>query len=347
MNRFDRILGIVLQLRGGTAVAASQLTTQFNVSRRTIYRDIETLSLLGVPVYSEQGRGGGFKLLEGYFLPPLMFSTKEAVSLLLGLTFLHRLAHKPFASELAIAEQKLLAALPERLQQLLQNVRQIINFEEISNDIFHTEPDDALDGDMPSGEGKNGRSPNPILTHFLQAILDNKRVKLRYQSPYSQQVRALEAVPLGMFWDRNRWYLVGEQVNREDAVRLWRADRVVQIQLGRDVRGERPLFDIQALLNHNWLGTAMHRWREESPVKIQLTLAQAERLQQDWYYRHAHFEAGADGHIIMTFGEDNREVVLALLRWLGPGAVLLEPKEWQQHLRHELQQMLAAHVNRD
>ena len=88
MNRFDRILGIVLRLRSNERLSASQLAAQFAVSRRTIYRDIETLSLLGVPVYSERGRDGGIRLLEGYFLPTLMFSTKEAISLLLGLAFL-------------------------------------------------------------------------------------------------------------------------------------------------------------------------------------------------------------------------------------------------------------------
>ena len=334
MNRFDRILGIVLQLRSGAAVSASQLAEQFAVSRRTIYRDIETLSLLGVPVYSERGRGGGIRLLEGYFLPPLMFSTKEAISLLLGLTFLHKLAHKPFAAELALAEQKLLAAIPERLRLLLQNIRQTLNFEEISHDIFHPEPDTGQTG---------GRSENRVLSHFLQAILDDKRVKLRYQSPYGGQVRVIEAVPLGMFWDRNRWYLAGEQDNREDSVRLWRADRVMQIQLGREVGEEWPSFDIQSLLNHNWLGTAMHIWQQEAPVKIQLTPTQTERLQQDWYYRHAHYETFDDGQIIMTFGEDNREVVLALLRWLGPGAILLEPEAWRAQVVAELQEMLAAY----
>jgi predicted DNA-binding transcriptional regulator YafY len=328
-------LGIVLQLRSQTAVSAASLAEQFAVSQRTIYRDIETLSLLGVPVYSERGRGGGFRLLDGYFLPPLMFSTKEAVSLLLGLTFLHKLAHKPFAAELVTAEQKLLAALPERLRLLLHDARQIINFEEVSSDIFHPEPDD---------DQGDGRLENQALNLFLQGILDGKLVRLRYKSPYSERVGALEAVPLGMFWDRNRWYLVGEQADRQDAVRLWRADRVAQIRLGGEVVEERPSFDIQTLLGHNWLGSAMRVWRQEAPVKIQLTPDQARRLQQDWYYRHAHFETADDGQVIMTFGEDNQDLVLALLRWLGPGAILLEPEAWRQQVVEELLQLLAVYT---
>ena len=80
MNRLDRALGILLWLRSRKTVSAAELAKQFEVSQRTIYRDIETLSELGIPVYAEMGRAGGFRLLEGYFLPPVMFSVGEAVS---------------------------------------------------------------------------------------------------------------------------------------------------------------------------------------------------------------------------------------------------------------------------
>lgn len=335
MNRFDRILGIVLQLRSQQATSAGKLASQFGVSRRTIYRDIETLSLLGVPVYSRRGRGGGIQLLEGYFLPPLMFSTKEAVSLLIGLTFLHNLAHKPFTAELGTAEQKLLAAMPERLQRLLRDARQIINFEEISSDIFHPEPDEGQ---------PNNQLENQVLNHFLEAILDGRLIRLRYKSPYSERERLLEALPLGMFWDRNRWYLAGKAGNKFDAVRLWRADRVMRIQSGRTLEETRPSFDIQTLLGHNWLKEAMQVWRREAPVKIWLTPNQAQRLQQDWYYQHAHYETINNEHVMMTFGEDNQDVVMALLRWLGPGAVLVEPEAWRQQVIQELQELLAAYT---
>lgn len=74
MNRLDRALGILLWLRCRKTVSAAELAKQFEVFQRTIYRDIETLSELGIPVYAEMGRAGGFRLLDGYFLPPVMFS---------------------------------------------------------------------------------------------------------------------------------------------------------------------------------------------------------------------------------------------------------------------------------
>ncbi|HKW21768.1 MAG TPA: WYL domain-containing protein [Ktedonobacterales bacterium] len=64
----------------------------------------------------------------------------------------------------------------------------------------------------------------------------------------------------------------------------------------------------------------------------------ARRLRQDWYYRFANYEPDGDGRVIMTIGE--RDLVLSLVRWLGPGAELLTPAAWRDALREELTAML-------
>jgi predicted DNA-binding transcriptional regulator YafY len=103
-------------------------------------------------------------------------------------------------------------------------------------------------------------------------------------------------------------------------------------------------FDVGTLLGHRWLRAAMESWRANAPVTIQLTRQQARRLQQDWYYRHAHFEELPGDQVLMTFGEGERTVVLELLRWLGPGAELVAPVEWRAALRAELAQMLDTYA---
>lgn len=70
MQRFDRVLGILLFLRSKQSVSAAELARHFEVSVRTIYRDLETLSAVGVPLYAERGRQGGVRLLQGYFCHP-------------------------------------------------------------------------------------------------------------------------------------------------------------------------------------------------------------------------------------------------------------------------------------
>jgi predicted DNA-binding transcriptional regulator YafY len=88
----------------------------------------------------------------------------------------------------------------------------------------------------------------------------------------------------------------------------------------------------------------MKQWSQETPVRIRLSRQQAERLQRDWYYQHAIFEPLSHHHILMTLGEEDQQTVLELLRWLGPGAELLEPVAWRAAMQAELVQMLAEYA---
>jgi predicted DNA-binding transcriptional regulator YafY len=346
MQRFDRILGILLFLRSKQSVSASELARHFEVSTRTIYRDLETLSTLGVPLYAERGRQGGVRLLQGYFLPPLMFTQSEAIALLLGLTLQRSLRAIPFPTEIAMAEKKLLAALPDTLRSLLTKAEKLVGFEKTPSDIFHPEPapQEPLMSDMFTAEQAELYQSKTLST-FFQAVLDGNLVIMQYASPYRTHTSEVLAEPLGLLWDRDRWYLAGRSAERERPLRLWRADRVIQIKPRQPMVTVQNEFDVRELLGRNWLQPAMEQWMHQAPVKIRLSCAQAERLQQDWYYRHANFEPITEDQVLMTFGEQDPTVVLELLRWLGPGAELVEPMAWRERIREELRQMLAYYTS--
>lgn len=172
MNRLDRALGIVLALRGGKEVSAQQLAQRFEVSPRTIYRDMETLSALGVPVYAERGRAGGFRLLEGYFLPPIMFTQDEALGLVVGLTLLQSMRSRPFALALDTAEKKLVAAVSDPLREVLLEARQRIGFEMPKNDIFHAEPA------LPRPPAAYGTSP----PHLPMQVAEDQVVQVFFKA---------------------------------------------------------------------------------------------------------------------------------------------------------------------
>src|SRR5215207_9979081 len=86
MNRTDRLLAIVLELQARKQVRAEDLAATFEVTKRTIYRDMMALDESGVPIVAIPGQG--YSLVEGYFLPPLTFSSDEAIMLLLGADFM-------------------------------------------------------------------------------------------------------------------------------------------------------------------------------------------------------------------------------------------------------------------
>ncbi len=343
MNRFDRALAILLLLRSGRTLSAPDLAQRLEVSIRTIYRDIETLSEVGVPVYAEAGRTGGFRLMEGYFLPPIAFTVGEATSLLTGLALLDRLRAKPFASELDSAAHKLLAAVPDSLRHVLSQAQQVIGFEAIPNDVFHPERVQAAQENARPSPDDSYRAEAQAITVFLKCIFDKQAVRFAYHSPYGRVQDTQVVVPYGILWDRDRWYLIGRRLIGGVEPRLWRADRVTTITSDPQHVEYPDTFNAEHLLNRRWLDRAMAEWAAQEPVIIRMAPAQAERLKHDWYYAHARFEDLPNGLVHMTFGETNREFVFELLRWLGPGAELVEPHGWRRAFADEVRTMLAAY----
>lgn len=347
MNRLDRALGILLLLRSRKDISAGALAQRFEVSTRTIYRDVETLSALGVPVYAQRGRGGGFRLLEGYFLPPVTFTQGEALALVVGLALLGSLRSKPFASDLDTAWEKLVAAVPEKVRATLLQLQRHIGFEVLQEDIFHPEGSNHEPASEPATGSEPAMAENEVISTFVHGIVSRSSFLLRYRSPFRRETETHSVVPLGAFWDRGYWYLVGSAANKEAAPRLWRGDRVLGIY-PQATSVEAPLmvpagFDVRDYLDRRWLAAAMRTWAEEAPVRIRLTQRQATRLRRDWYYRRAQFEPLTDGEVVMTFGEEHQETALELVRWLGPGAELLEPEPWRAALEAQLAQMLACY----
>ena len=336
MRRSDRLVGLLLQLSDREAVSAARLAERFEVSVRTVYRDMDALAELGIPIYSETGRSGGFRLVEGYRLPPIMLTEGEAISLILGIAPLGSLPTRPHATDLVSAEGKLLTALPPALQQTLREARRLIGFEKSAMTAFHIEHAQAgLPDASPDRE-------NDLLDQFLAAILHSRTVRLRYQSPYrSGAPGSYQATPTGMFWDRDCWYLTGTL--SDGRRRIWRADRVLDLTTTGESEAAPRSADISAYLNRAWLAAAMRDWAEQCPVRILITQAQTERLAGDWYYQHARYEPQADGRVLMTFGQDQPNIVQELVRWLGPGAELLDPPEWRELIASDLREMLAIY----
>src|SRR5260221_626926 len=112
---------------------------------------------------------------------------------------------------------------------------------------------------------------------FLNAVLDGTRVRFTYRSPYRAGGAAaqIEAEPFGLLWDRDRWYLIGRPVaaigaRQSGGQRLWRADRVGEIDPSTLRAGAAPRFDVRNHLGRAWLRDAMAQWARSSPVKIRM-----------------------------------------------------------------------------
>lgn len=211
--RASRLLSILilLQLRG--RLTAAGLAAEFEVSERTIYRDIDALSAAGVPVYGDRGPGGGFQLLGGYRTQLTGLSADEAEAMaMIGLP-------GP-ASELGIgaatsaAHNKLIAALPGEGGALADRMAMR----------FHL---DAVDW-------YRGGEELPHLPAIARAVLDQRPLSMRYDS--WQGVRDWTVEPLGLVLKAGIWYLAAQS---GDKVRIFRIANMTDLEV-TDTRFDRP-----------------------------------------------------------------------------------------------------------
>jgi predicted DNA-binding transcriptional regulator YafY len=109
MNRIDRISAILIQLQTRRVVKASDIAARFNISLRTVYRDVRSLEEAGVPIIGEAGVG--YSLVDGYRLPPIMFTREEATAFLTAEKFVEKMTDASTAAQHKSAMYKIRAIL--------------------------------------------------------------------------------------------------------------------------------------------------------------------------------------------------------------------------------------------
>ncbi len=207
MNRTDRLLAIILELQAKGSLRAEDLAAIFETSKRTIYRDMQALAEAGVPIMSMTGQG--YSLMEGYFLPPLRFTTEEAIMLLLGSDSIAHSFDEHFRQAAASASVKIEAVLPEPLRAEVREVQ---------------------DSVMLIVDAANEQE-STLLRQLRRAILERRRVRFRYHHRSREgAAQTREADPYGLVNFGGAWYLVAHDHLRHD-LRHFRLERMETLVL--------------------------------------------------------------------------------------------------------------------
>lgn len=223
--RASRLINILTTLQAKGLVTAETLADENEVSVRTVYRDIDALSLAGIPVYSERGSDGGYRLLDGYRVRLNGMSQAEAEAMFLsGLP--GAAADLGLGSLMAGAQRKMTAALPEELRQSAAKMQAKFYL------------------DAPTWFGENEQPLH--LQAIADAVWNSKRIRMRYRAWTAEKNR--EAEPLGVVLKGGAWYMAARV---EKSVRTYRIARILDIVVTED-RFERPAdFDLGSYWNEN------------------------------------------------------------------------------------------------
>ena len=206
LNKFDRIIAIFTHLQSGRVIRAQDLAERFNVSLRTIYRDIRTLEVAGVPISGEAGVG--YAIMEGYRLPPVMFTLEEATSFVTAEKLMQHFTDKRLGGHFESAMYKVKALLRGKSKDQITALQSKIWIHP-AQDLFNADLPDALE-------------------IFMESMAEKKRVELHYRAFIADDVTERMIEPVALYHENNYWYIKAWCHLRRD-YRQFRTDRMIQV----------------------------------------------------------------------------------------------------------------------
>lgn len=208
-KRLTRLTSILIQLQSKRLLTANELAEKFTISKRTIYRDIKTLEQAGVPILTEEGKG--YTLMEGYRMPPVMFTENEANALI-------------------TAEQLLLknkdASLVKDYTDAIHKIKAVLrnNTKDKAN---------LLSERVLSGQNLESSRTSNNLSVLQLALTNFNLVQIQYYSPYNDQITKRIIEPFAIYTTQENWLLIAFCQLRKD-YRSFRLDRIKSLQVLND-----------------------------------------------------------------------------------------------------------------
>lgn len=299
----DRLLSILLLLQTRGLVPATELAERFEVSVRTIYRDIEALSASGVPVYAERGRHGGIALLPGFRTDVTGLTADEARALFV---LAAEGAHAALGLDAALgsALRKVMAALPEPHRPAA----------ELTSRRILVDPVRWMSGPQPAVD----------VAELHDAVFADRRLRLSYRHSGTSDPRTYTVDPYGLVVKAGVWYLVAD---RDGVPRLFRADRVRRATLTDEPVVRRPGAELADLWD------VLRKQVEERPGRVRLRV-RVHRSRLDLFVRlhggaltgEPRPEEGEGEWVRAELAVDSVEWARSLLSF-GPNLEVLSPPE--------------------
>lgn len=205
-KRLSRLIAILTILQTKRLLTASELAKKFSVSIRTIYRDMKALEQAGVPILTEDGKG--YALMEGYRIPPVMFTETEAYALITAEQLIKKNADASLVKEYTEAISK--------IKSILRN-----NAKDKAN---------LLSNRIVSGQNTNSNRTSNNLSILQLALTNFNLVKIKYYSPDIEKMTERVIEPFAVYTSQENWLLIAFCRLRND-YRAFRLDRIESLQV--------------------------------------------------------------------------------------------------------------------
>ncbi len=317
-ERIYRLLKLITLLQTGKQQLADDLAGQLQTSRRTLFRDLNLLKQVGIPVQYHAGQHT-YHIEQSFFLPPVNLTLPEVLGLM---TLVHRqgpAAQLPNFDAVATAMLKIESTLPREVQ-----------------DYCGTAVETVVYRPAPTTDAAQLGS---TFDRIWQAAYHRERVLIEYDSFYEKKSIEVTLRPYRLMFVSRGWYVVGfSEQHRE--VRTFKLDRVLSAKLSGEQFEPDPEFDLARYFGNAW---QMIRGDREYRVRIRFSPMVAGNVEEVLWHPTQHVERQQDGSLIFEVRVDGlREIVWWVLGY-GKEAVVLEPTELREMIREHLQAMTRAY----
>lgn len=309
--KVDRLMSIVLILLDKERISAQELADRFEVSLRTIYRDIDAIDLAGVPIRSTPGVGGGFEIMPNYKMDSKVFSTADLSAILMGLSSLSNMVR---GDELINALTKIKSFIPaDRTKEIELKANQIYI-------------------DLSQWTGNNNIQPHVEIIKV--ALQENKLLTFEYIAHQGNKtVRIVE--PYQLVMKSSHWYLYGYCQNRND-FRLFRLSRMSGLQILEDTftlrdfrKPQLEMEDIVAVM--------------QIEIKIRIHQSIIDRVLD--YCSYENFYPDGEEHYIVSFPFIENEYHYDILLSFGDKCECLEPLHIREKMKRRIYDIVSIYEN--
>ncbi|MGX5818487.1 helix-turn-helix transcriptional regulator [Chitinophaga lutea] len=316
MNRIDRLTAILIQLQGKKIVRAQEIADRFEISLRTVYRDVKALSEAGVPIGSEAGTG--YYIVEGYHLPPIMFNRTEAAALLTGEKLMEK--HSDHSNHL-------------HFSNAMQKIRAVLRGSD--KDFLESLDDNIAVLRSPRQEQQ---FPNRFLSDIQDAIARQRVLSIEYYSFYSDSTSRREVEPIGIFHSNSSWHLIGYCRLRND-YRDFRADRIKNLHVTEAAFDRSKRVSLQEYL------VKEHESDPDQPTLIKVCIRHdvARYIgDQKFFYGYVG-EASSDDGVEMSFLYHSLSHFARWLLMFGNRILIREPEDLRMVTRQLIAELKEHH----
>ncbi len=309
MSKAKRLLDILLFVSAKKKFTAQEIADEFDISIRTVHRYILDLGDMGLPIYAEQGRNGGYTVLTSRLLPPILFTEDEVVSIFFAFQSLKYYRDLPFDAEISSASHKLYSSLQHDAKQKVDKLQSYIAF---------WNPKRAIE--------------TPLLKNVLEAAIENKNLHIQYESKSGTTTKHIH--PLGVYAHDGLWYMPAFDFTKQKIL-LFRVDRILSIE---NEENKDKFLSLE-----EWFGST---YENKQPIRLHVLLSRegVRQCKSDPSLEDfVAIDEDGTGHIDSIIDKGELDFISPLFYRLGKHAQIVEPKELIANLQQHAKEILSMY----